>query len=413
MLHELKQASDVLKLPLERLHKRGHWVTGFGWNHHHWTEAVLPTKEILDTWLPDTPVMLSRVDGHASWLNSKALAELKLRGFDMSSDPIGGRIERDVRGEPTGILFDQAHIKALSMLPDFSDEAHLHFLKSAQSIFNRAGFTHVRDLSMNPFFWNLLRQMEDRRTLTVCLESFVTTESLSDLDRVLVEIKQMQKDHSQQLRLKGVKIFIDGSLGSKTAYLSQNYSGENHSGILIWPYEDIKQLIQRAWGAGQEVAIHTIGDQAVALAVRAAREVAAGGVLGRLHLEHVQVLNHETVQMMKPLHVSCYMQPCHWISDSPWLKQVLPHTLQNHLFQWELLRKNKIPFYFGSDSPIEKPSLFDNHKALRMSAEWGVPELKDDWKRYHQHPDQKWMPSVTEINDQGVLQVNFNGEPLF
>lgn len=411
-LNHLTSAEDVLKLSLLPHHQRQNWIVGFGWNHLNWSSQALPNKTLLDRLNSQQPLFFSRVDGHASWLNSKALSELKLRGYDFSKDPVGGRIERDLAGEPTGILFDQAHIQALLMLPDFSPQLHRHFFSASQNIFNKAGFTHVRDLSMNSFFWNILREMEDQKKLTVCVESFVTAENLSQLEDVLKEIKILQADQSQQLRVMGVKIFIDGSLGSKTAYISQNYLGTSQNGVLIWPYEDIKTLIETAWRAGQHVAIHTIGDQASAMAVKAAREVSANGILGRLHLEHVQILSHETLQMMKPLHVTCYMQPCHWLSDSPWLKSVLPESLVKNLFQWELLRKNKIPFFFGSDSPIERPSLFDNSKALIQSSAWGVPKLQADWISYHQHPDRNWCPSHTEIDEESVRQVYFNGQSL-
>lgn len=411
-LQHLKKAEDVYALSLKPFHQRQNWIVGFGWNHLNWLGQALPDKSILDRLSPHQPVFFSRVDGHASWVNSKALDELKSRGYDFSKDPVGGRIERDAAGNPTGVLFDQAHIQALLMLPDFSPELHRHFFSTSQKIFNQAGFTHVRDLSMNSFFWNILREMEDQKKLTVCVESFVTVEQLSQLEEVLKDIQRMQADSSRQLRVQGVKIFIDGSLGSRTAYLSQNYVGTNQHGVLIWSYDEIKALIETAWRAGQQVAIHTIGDQASALAVQAAREVSAQGILGRLHLEHVQVLSHETLQMMKPLHVTCYMQPCHWLSDSPWLKSVLPETLVKNLFQWEQLRKNKIPFFFGSDSPIERPSLFDNHKALVQSAAWGVPALQSNWILHHQHPDQKWCSSVTEIDHDSVKQVYFNGQAL-
>jgi len=112
------------------------------------------------------------------------------------------------------------------------------------------------------------------------------------------------------------------------------------------------------------------------------------------------------------LHVTCYMQPCHWTSDYKWLPQVLSKSLHKNIFQWELLRKNKIPFFFGSDSPIERPSLFENQKALQESAKAGIPALQADWKLFHSHPDKKWTHSWTEIEDLQIKQVYFNEVPL-
>lgn len=411
-LQHLKSAEDVRNLQIKPEHFRENWIVGFGWNQHTWLPTELPNRQILDEIFPQTPVFFSRVDGHCSWINTAAIHELERRGYDFQKPISGGRILRDQNNELTGILMDQAHIAALLLLPDFSHDQHRYFMLKAQQIFNQAGFTHVRDLSMNLFFWNILREMEHKKELTVYLDSFVTAESLSDLPRVLSEIKQMKNEESQQLRVHGVKIFIDGSLGSKTAYLSQPYRDTQDVGLLIWKPDEIKELIRLVWQSGLQVAIHTIGDQAVHTAVAAARDVAAAGVLGRLHLEHVQMLRPETLKMMKPLHIVCHIQPCHWLSDHSWLRATLPESLCSSLFPWELLRKNKIAFDFGSDSPIEPPSLENTHQALMRSSEWGIPELQMDWKNAHAHPDTNWGDCRTELRDGRVQQVYFQSRSL-
>lgn len=412
-LNDLSSAEAVRKIEIKKSYYRSNWLVGFGWNQNNWPEPRFPNKGILDDVFPDTPVFFSRVDGHASWLNSAAITELKKSGYDFSKDPPGGIIERDGQSEPTGILLDQAHINALVKLPEFSEQQNQSFFTSAQKIFNQNGFTHVRDLSMTHNSWTILRKMEEKKTLTVCLDSFITVESLIDLDRVLSEIEVIKQEPSKQIRLHGVKIFADGSLGSKTAYLSRNYSNTLSNGILIWSLEDMKELIRRAWLAGQQVAVHTIGDRAVHTAVTAAREISAQGIAGRLHLEHVEVLRPETILLMKPLHVVCHLQPCHWLSDHRWLKNALPVDMLKNLFPWEILRKNKIPFHFGSDSPIEPPSLFNNKSALEKSVKWGVPELNADWRTYHAHPDSNWLSCHTDVEDDQIKQVFFNNEPLF
>lgn len=426
-LHDLRSPEDVTRLKITPEHFRDRWLVGFGWDQHLWPLAGFPDRAVLDRVFPDTPVFFSRVDGHASWLNSAGLAELARRGYDFSRDPEGGRISREADGSPAGILRDQAHIQALRLLPDFRESQHLSFLEKSQSIFNRAGFTHVRDLSMNPLFWRLLRQMESEDRLTVCLDAFVTAENLTELEPVLDDIRRLQRESCAQLRVHGVKIFIDGSLGSETAFLSEPYRSAGPDtaagggpddgkakgrGLLIWSAGEIQELLRAAWQAGQQVAVHCIGDAAVHAAVSAARQVSAAGVGGRLHLEHVQILRPETLQMMKPLHVTCHLQPCHWLSDRNWLREKLPERLLPWLFPWEALRKNKIPFDFGSDSPIEEPSLAATRRALELSAAWGVPRLNTDWKAGHSHPDPDWGPGHTELEDGEVRQVYFKNRAL-
>lgn len=411
-LKNLKSAQDIKNLKIQTQHFQNQWLVGFGWDQNEWEDPSFPLKKILDDVFPTQPVFFSRADGHASWINSVAITELQKLGYDFTADPMGGRISRDLNSQPSGLLFDQAHIKALQLLPPFSPEQIKNFIFKAQNIFNAGGFTHVRDLSMTWSLWQTLSEMVVKKELTVCIESFVTVENLNDLDRVLKEIQLMKNNPSSQLRIKGVKLFLDGSLGSKTAYISKKYLGSDSNGLLSWDLADVKKIILQTWQNGLELAVHTIGDEAAHHVVLLAREISASGLLGRLHLEHVQILRPETIQLMKPLHLVCHMQPCHWLSDHKWLSKVLPSELLKDSFPWEALRRNKIPVQFGSDSPIEPASLIVNHSALTQSANLGVPEFKSDWMKCHQHSDLTWTNSWTEFTTEKIQQVYFNGKPL-
>ena len=409
----LTDPHDVANLQIRSEHYRQNWLVGFGWNHHHWSTPEFPNRKILDLYFPHVPVFFSRADGHASWLNTCAINELKKLGMRFDQDPVGGLILRDsMTVEPTGILVDQAHIEALLRLPAYTDVQNSYFLLESQKIFNQGGFTHVRDLSMNAPTWMLLSQLESQRKLTVCLDGFVTVESLQDFFRVHEQIQLMKARPCQYLRVHGIKVFVDGSLGSQTAYVSEHYLHSESKGSLIWNQEQLKEIFQLAWRHGYEVALHTIGDQSLHEIILAARAVSASGLLGRIHLEHVQLLRPETLQLMKPLHIICHMQPSHWLSDEKWLDQVLPQSLMRYLFSWELLRKNKIPFYFGSDSPIEPPQLLLTKKAMQLKTKKTIPSLQEPWILHHQHPDQAWTKSWTEFDDEAVRQVYFDGQPL-
>ncbi|MFZ3230815.1 MAG: amidohydrolase family protein [Pseudobdellovibrio sp.] len=411
-LRNLKSADEVKNLKIEAHHYQQQWLVGFGWDQNKWTDSSFPIASQLDAYFPNTPVFFSRNDGHCSWINSAAITELKKMGYDFSKDPAGGKIQRDSKGNPTGVLFDQAHIQALIKLPYFSSDQQIQFIKIAQKIFNQGGFTHVRDLSMTTDLWKLLITMAKKKELTVCIEGFVTIENLNDLQRVLKDISWMRENSNSLLRIQGVKIFLDGSLGSKTAYISQNYLNTSENGILCWDLSKVKQVIVETWKNGLDLAVHTIGDEAVHQMVALARAVSAQGQLGRLHLEHVQIIRQETIQMMKPLHVTCHMQPCHWLSDHSWLSEVITADVLKNTFQWEALRKNKINIQFGSDSPIETPSLVRTLQALNESSKKGWPALVDDWKKYHSYPDKNWTSSFTEFTDEKIHQVYFQGEPL-
>jgi len=411
-LKNLKSANDIQNLVIKDHHFQGEWLTGFGWDQNQWINSEFPTKEILDSAFPTTPVFFSRVDGHASWINTRAIQKLTSLGFDFSQDIRGGKISRDLNGHPTGILFDQAHIQALMKLPSFDGLQTKHFIQTAQSIFNKGGFTHVRDLSMTEPLWKQLTEMSERKELTVHIDGFVTIESLNDLENVFSCIEVMKKNPCNLLKVRGVKLFFDGSLGSHTALLSKPYLGSTELGICSWSLSDVKNIMRATWQKNLEFAVHTIGDEAVHQIVQVARTVSTEGVLGRLNLEHVQLLRPETLQMMKSLHITCHLQPCHWISDHLWLRNVIPQELVAISFPWESLRKNKITIRFGSDSPIEPTSLLLTQQALIESQKLGWSQFQDEWYKYHQHPESNWVNCWTEIADDKIKQVYFNGESL-
>lgn len=410
-LRDLNSSQDVANLNIQKHHFRGEWLVGFGWNHNNWVPADLPHKSTLDKIFPDTPVFFSRVDGHSSWINSKAISVLEKMGFDFAQDPVGGKILRDASGETIGLLQDQAHINALLMLPEYSDQQLSQFLLKAGDIFNTGGFTHVRDMSMTFHQWQIQKDLCEKKQLKIYCESFVTVESVADLDRGYTEYQKCLNSPCSQLKVKGLKIFIDGSLGSKTAYLSKNYTGENQRGLLIWSAEDIKAAISFCWRHKMEIAIHCIGDEAVHTVALCAREVSASGFLGKIHIEHAQLLRPETIPLLKPLHVYVHMQPCHWLSDHPWLQDCIG-DLSKYLFQWEALRKNRIHVDFGSDSPIEPVNLLSTSKALTESSK-SVPKLSEDWKRLHTYPSAGWGNCETLFDEKGICLLNFDGHIIY
>src|SRR5690606_26804128 len=123
---------------------------------------------------------------------------------------------------------------------------------------------------------------------------------------------QCKAEETELLKVNGIKVFFDGSLGSETAFLSEPYRGSKNYGQLNWSLSEVEDLLRRVWQSGFEVSIHCLGDEAAHQVVLAARKIYAENISGLLNLEHVQLLRPETIQKMKSLHITCHMQPCHW-----------------------------------------------------------------------------------------------------
>lgn len=372
--------------------RRGDWLVGFGWNDDSWGRP--PHKKDLDVIFPDSPVFFIKNDGHTSWVNSKALELLKL-------------------DSETGVLQETVHLQAFDQLPPFSRLQQKEQIRAACRKFNSAGFTHIRDMSCTESLWDLLTEMSDNNELTLAVEENFTIYHLDELDRALSLCQLAKKNETQLVRAKGLKLFYDGSLGSETAFLSQPYFGAENGqrGSGLWELSHLEEVLRKTWEAQLEVSVHAIGDQAADDIVRLARKISAKGAVGRLNLEHTQVLRPETIQAMKPLHVRCHMQPCHWLSDRVWLKEKLA-GLYKFAFPWEALRAAQIPLSFGCDSPIEPPSFVANRKALELSGKEKIRKFTGDIRLHHSHPDPTFADSITIFEDDILKEVNFNGRQI-
>lgn len=379
-LSVLKSLDDFGLLPEKKEAFRGPWLVGFGWDETLWPEKRPPTKDDLDRFFPTQPVYFSRCDGHSGVTNS---AGLKLLG--KSGD---------------GLFRETDHYRNLECFPLLTASEIRHFLLAGARRFNAAGFTHVRDMAGNSAQWQEALKLERESLWTLHVDWNFTCETLQDFDRALAEAISARKQNSELNKAIGIKFYFDGSLGSETAFLSKPYANrtDGSRGMTCWPEEDVEVLLKKTWEAGLEVAVHTIGDEAVDRIVTLARKVSAQGFVGRLNLEHAQMVRPETLTKMKPLHVICHLQPCHWLTDRRWLKEKLG-ALAATAFPWEALRRAQIPFQFGSDSPIERPSYTNNLRALRESAAEGISPLKDDPAIHHVHSG----PSIGETLFEGDL----------
>lgn len=411
-LQHLASAEDIHKIKVEPHNFIGEWLVGFGWDQNKWPNQLFPTRQILDQIFPDKPVALSRADGHATWTNTEGLKRAGLWG--KLPEIAGGKIITDAEGLPTGVLIDNAEKLIENIIPQpNSGEIRACLIKGMRE-FNKAGFTHIRDLTCREPQWHEATHLDEAGLLTMAVEVFFGAYTAEEFQSVLNEALLARKQKpTPNLRIKGIKIFCDGALGSEGALLSQCYCTGSGRGLSLLTDAQLHEFISKVWRHDFEVAVHVIGDEAAHRVAAAACKLWAEGFHGRLHLEHVELLRPETVALLKGQNIVCHIQPCHWHTDKQWLKQKLGDLYQ-FVFPWRALQEAGIEFYFGSDSPIEKPSIKANLLACEDSVEHGINKLLGSALKYHQHPDNSWAPnSFTHWADGQVTQVVFRGQHLF
>ncbi len=332
----------------------GEWIVGRGWSQALWPGGAFPTAADLDTVAPDHPVYLAARSGHAAWVNSLALRWAHISAS--TPDPHGGAIQRDARGEPTGILLEDPAMKLVArLIPDPTPDQLADWMAEAQRRAWAAGLTALHDYD-NPSCLVALQVLRERGELGL---------------RVLKQINDPWIEHAHALglrfgfgdvwlRLGALKIFADGALGPRTAHMIEPYEGEpDNYGLVVTDKEQMYELVSRASAAGIPATIHAIGDRAVHdvldvyEAVRA--EEAARGIprTARRHrIEHVQLIHPDDAGRLGALGIIASMQPIHATSDYEMADRYWGARAR-WSYNWRLQLEAGAVLAFGSDAPVE------------------------------------------------------------
>lgn len=356
---------------------KGTWVIGRGWDQNDWGKnQPMPNHAELSAAVPDHPVWLVRVDGHAGLLN---LAGLQLAGVRAGSEaPNGGEILFDERGDPTGVLVDAAMQKVPPR--EFSAQQVRESLLRAQNECLRHGLTCVHDAGVDKQTLLELRQLHMEKQWK--LRTYVM---LAANERDLIA-KGPWQSKDGLIDVRAVKGYSDGALGSRGAELLEPYADRpGHRGLQGMTPGVLKELTQRCVDHGMQLCIHAIGDRAVqnVLDAYAATKLDGGLAARRFRIEHSQVVAENDFARYRDLGVIASMQPTHLTSDMPWATERLGPERVLRAYAWRRFLDLHVPVPFGSDFPVEsvdpRKGLF---AAVTTKSESGGPA--DGWR-----PDQK------------------------
>lgn len=367
----------------------GAWLRGWGWDHIPWGRRW-PTSADLDAVCPAHPAVLTRKDGHSLWVNSRALA---LAGITADTpDPAGGQIQRDRDGEPTGILLEAAMELVRAVVPPTTEEERVAATRDAMAEALSYGVTSVHippgtNHASGPEAWRALQTLRARGELGVRCLAYIAQ---PDLEGALAMGLRSGLGDSW-IRLGGLKLFADGSLGSESAEMLSHYEGRRHTGIATLEPEQLFELVRRANAGGISVAVHAIGDAANRKVLDAIEQARAererdGAEHAPLTLpnriEHVQVLHPKDLPRLAQLGVIASMQPIHCTSDIE-AADALWGPRCALAYAWRSVRDSGATLAFGSDAPVETMNPWRGiHAAVTRQRPGGHPE--GGW-----HPEQR------------------------
>lgn len=362
---------------------KGEWIVARNWDQTNWGGAF-PSARDLDAAAPDHPVFLSRVDGHAAWVNSLAL---KLAGItDQTPDPPGGKIHRDAQGRATGVLIDQAMGLVRSKIPPPSFAQIKRQLELAARECARLGLAGVHDAGVSAEDLRAYRELLAEGKLPVRIYAMIA--GPGPLWR---EYLQKGPEISPFLTVRAIKLYADGALGSRGAALWQPYSDDKtNTGLLITPKETLEKIAREAAQRGFQVCTHAIGDRANRI-VLDAYAAALGGANGRrFRIEHAQIVSLPDFRLFKEFSVIPAMQATHATSDMRWAEARLGPDRVSGAYAWKRFLALGIPVPNGSDFPVEEPNPFLGFYAsiTRQDREGRPPE--------------GWMPDQKMTRDEAL-----------
>jgi len=326
------------------------WIIGRGWNQEKWGLGRFPTAAELDGVVSDRPVWLERADNHAQWANSLAIQTAGITA--KTPDPAGGKIIRDAKGNPAGVFIDNAIALVGKVVPAPRPEDRDLALAKAQEVLLAKGVTAVADMGTKAADWTAFRRAGDQGRLQTRIMAYA--DSVETLE-LMAGPEPTGWLYGDRLRMGGIKLFLDGALGSRGASLKAPYADDHGTrGLPLLSPSQLRNLMSRAAMDDFQTAVHAIGDAANA-EVLAAIEELVESYKGdrRWRIEHAQIVDPVDIARLGQHGVIASMQPLHQTSDRLMAEARLGPERLAGAYPWRSVLKAGGRLAFGSDAPVE------------------------------------------------------------
>ena len=332
------------------------WIQGRGWNQTQWPSNAFPSTKSLDKHFPDQPVWLKRVDGHAGWANSKAMA---LAGITKATkSPEGGDIIRDKNGMPTGVFIDNAMALIDNSIAPLTIKQQKAVLVKAMDALASFGLTSVHDAGIDTDNIVAFKELSQENAMSIRVNAMLYLPS-EKWQQTLADGQYQSKD--DMFTFNSVKIQADGALGSRGAALIADYSDHpGQRGLLLNTPDEFDHLVHTAMSKGFQVNSHAIGDHANKLVLDTyEKHIKATKTKALRHrVEHAQVLRLDDIPRFAELDIIASMQATHATSDKNMAQDRLGASRILGAYAWRKLLNANAVIAAGSDFPVESPNPF-------------------------------------------------------
>ena len=369
ILNEVKAAYKSIR--------QGQWITGAGWNETGWEDKQLPVKQELDEIAPDVPIYIARVCGHLAWVNSAALAAAGIN--ESTTEPAGGEIHRDAAGNATGILVDTAASLVQDRIPAIEEAMLEKAYMLAQDDFLKHGITSIHDLALSSLYdygtVEFISGMYRKGVMKISINSYI---SADNAERAYT-VGPIAGAFGGKYSMKGVKVFTDGSLGARSAWMLEEYSDRpGHFGNCRYTDGELYDLMAAARKNGFQIATHAIGDAANRQVISAYERILRDfpePADHRSRIEHAQIIKRDDVKRLLALGIIPSMQFVHCTSDKEMTEERIGAERLGDAFPWRSFIDGGAIIPGGADAPVELVSPFHGiYAAVTRKDRSGRPE---------------------------------------
>jgi len=364
--------------------KPGTWLRGRGWDQNRWASKSFPTHNMVDGVTKDVFVYLRRVDGHAAWVNQRVIELAKIT--NATPDPEGGKIIRDMAGNPTGVFVDNAIDLIEEVMPQPSEEERTEAIRKAVEECVKVGLTEMHDMGVDLQELDIYKKLISQKQFPFRVYAAIGGAGKT-WDRYLQRGPEIGTNEGR-LMVRALKLYADGALGSRGAALIEPYSDDPaNRGLTLTSSDQMKSAATQALEKGFQVCVHAIGDRGNNIALNVYAEVLKSNPAkakdARFRIEHAQVLEPNDIGRFHQLGVIPSMQPTHCTSDMYWAEERLGSKRVQGAYAWRTLLNTGSIIPAGSDVPVESPNpLWGFYAAITRQDHKGWPE--GGW-----HPDQR------------------------
>lgn len=403
-LRAARSAGDVVAQVGKAAGERppGEWIRGRSWDQTRWPGGAFPNADQLSAVSPDHPVYLTRVDGHAAWVNRKALEIADVNAG--TPDPQGGRIHRHADGRPTGVLIDRAQGLVSRKIPPAGADRTREAIARAARECARLGLTTVHDAGVGAGELAAYRQLIAQKRLPVRVYAMIGGEGALWQDYL-----QRGPEIGDRLTVRSIKLVADGALGSRGAALSAPYADEpGNSGLLILDRSVVERVARAAVERGFQVNAHAIGDRANGVVLDAFAAALGGPNDRRFRVEHAQVVAPEDFARFAKYSIIASMQATHATSDMRWAEARVGPRRALGAYAWQRFLAAGVRLANGSDFPVEDPNpLWGFYSSVTRQDHQASP--RGGWQPDQRLSRQQALASWTAAGAHAAFEENTKG----